>query len=459
MSRETGADPCRLLHVDMDAFYASVAVRARPELAGLPVIVGGGHRGVVLAASYAARARGVRSGMSGAEARRRCPEAVCVRPDFPVILATSRAIMATLRTFSPEVEVASLDEAYLDVGGVRRLHGTPLEIAAALRERIASEHALTCSVGIAASCPAAKLASRLAKPDGVVRLPPEEFAARVGGLDVGVLHGLGPATRERLARLGVRTVADLAGSPREVLEPAVGQRAAAWLRELAAGRGRDRLAPAGAGFFGLGEGDPERSAGAQRTFAADLSTEPDGRAELHRELLALAEGVCRRVRRMGREGLVVAVDVRFDDFSSRQRQRRLPRPTARTGEVHDVATDLLDSLLDSLLDTLPAAHVHAGLSGSPGVRRLGVRLGDLREPRGFERQRTLDEPELGWGQVESVADRAVARFGRDALVPASLLRAGRSQAGERDRPPGWPDQAIAADRSARFGDDSVTISD
>lgn len=446
MSRGVAQDPCTLLHVDMDAFYASVAVRSRPELRGLPVIVGGGHRGVVLAASYAARARGVRSGMSGVEAQRRCPEAVRVRPDFPVILATSRAIMATLRTFSPDVEVASLDEAYLDVRGVRRLHGSPLEIAEALRARVAAEHDLACSVGIAATCPAAKLASRMAKPDGVVRLAPDDFAARAGDLDVGVLHGLGPATRERLARLGVRTVADLAALPLEVLEPALGRRAATWLHDLASGRGRSRLGSAGAGYFGLGEGDPERSAGAQRTLPVDLSSAPSGRAALRRELLALSTAVCRRVRRMGREGHVVAVDVRFDDFSTRQRQRRLTRPTSRTGEVHACASELLEALLAG--DAVPA-----------GVRRVGVRLGELRAPVGFERQRALDEPELGWGQVESVADEAVGRFGRDALVPASLLRGGRADAQQRDRPPGWPDQAIVTSRSARFGDDSVTISD
>ena len=169
---------CAILHVDMDAFYASVMIRDRPELNDVPVVVGGGHRGVVLSANYPARRFGIRSGMSGIEARRLCPDAITMPPDFSVLTPVSRAIMDTFRTITPVVEVTSLDEAFLDVRGAVRLFGPPEVIAERVRSRIRAEHGITCSVGIAATIAVAKLASRRAKPDGVRVIAPEYLGSQ-----------------------------------------------------------------------------------------------------------------------------------------------------------------------------------------------------------------------------------------------------------------------------------------
>jgi DNA polymerase-4 len=217
----------------MDAFYASVAIRDRPELHDVPVVVGGGHRGVVLSANYPARGYGVRSGMSGVEARRLCPGLVEVPPDFDVLRPVSKAIMETFRSFTPVVEVMSLDEAFLDVRGAARLFGPPERIAERIRARVRSAHGITCSVGIAATVSVAKLASRRAKPDGVLVIPPERFVEVVHPLDVGELYGVGAATRDRLHRLGLVTVGDVARIPVDDLRRMVGGHLGGMLHALA----------------------------------------------------------------------------------------------------------------------------------------------------------------------------------------------------------------------------------
>lgn len=432
---EAADDPCVILHVDMDAFYVSVMTRRRPELQGRPVVVGGGDRGVVLSASYEARALGITSGMSGVRARRLCPDLVALPPDFGVLMPISRGIMTTLRSVTPVVEVASLDEAYLDVRGARRLLGDSERIADLVRSRVADEHGLPCSVGIAATCSVAKLASRLAKPDGVFRLPPEDLVTRMHPLPVGSLHGVGPATVRRLSRLGVVTVGDLAALPDDVVRHAVGRASSAHLRALASGTDRDRLRPGGAGAFGLGEGVAERSAGAQRTLPRDVAL--DERSLLHRELLALAVPLARRVRASQRWAAVVGVDVRTSAFVDHRRERRLTSPTAATPQVHRAAATLLDRLLDDL-----------AAQGVPALRRVGVRLAHLRPVDGDGRQLELGEPEIGWPEVERTLDDVQRRFGRAAPAPATLL--GRRAGGARppERPPGWPEEArpIGPDR-------------
>ena len=203
-----------ILHVDMDAFYASVAVRGRPELADVPVIVGGGSRGVVLSANYLARATGVRSALPMTRARRMCPDAVVVAPDFETFSTVSSSVMENFRRITPLVEVLSLDEAVLDVRGSTRRLGSPVEIAERLRATIHDEQGITCSVGLAASMTMAKLASRWAKPDGVFVCPPASVTTLLHPLDVGELYGVGEKTRELLHRLGLVTVGDLAHTPR-----------------------------------------------------------------------------------------------------------------------------------------------------------------------------------------------------------------------------------------------------
>ncbi len=397
---------CPILHVDMDAFYASVMIRDRPELHHVPVVVGGGHRGVVLSANYPARAFGIRSGMSGAEARRLCPDAVTMPPDFSVLTPVSKAIMETFRSVTPLVEVTSLDEAFLDVRGAERLFGSPEQIAERIRARVRAEHGITCSVGIAASISVAKLASKQAKPDGVRVISPERFVAEVHPLDVGDLYGVGEATRQRLHRLGLVTVGDVAAIDEDLLKRMVGNHQGAHLHALVWGTDRAELRPGGAGVFGFGEGEPEGSMGSQHTLAVDVRD----RDALRRELLRLTSRVTARVRTADRIGRTVTVTVRFSDFATVQRSRTLREPTNITQEVHAVALVLLDALLEARRPR-PIA-----------VRLLGVRVEGLRRLRpGDGRQLALGERDPGWSEADRAVDRAAERFGHAAVSRASLL--------------------------------------
>lgn len=407
--------PCPLLHVDMDAFYAAVVIRERPELRDAPVVVGGGHRGVVLCANYPARGFGIRSGMSGTEARRRCPDLVEVAPDFGVLRPVSRAIMETFRCFTPVVEVVSLDEAFLDVRGAGRIFGTPEEIAAQVRARIRAEHGITCSVGIAAAVSVAKLASRRAKPDGVLAIPPERVVAEIHPLDVGALYGVGEPTRRRLHRLGLRTVADLAAVPPTDLEQLLGTHLGQRLHRLAWGRDRSELQPGGSGVFGFGEGTPDRSMGAQRTLAADTRD----LSVLDRELLRLSERVAHRLRGAARSGRTITLTVRYRDFRTLSRSRTLPEPTDLTREIHATARRTLRTLLPL----------------RQPVRLVGVRVEGLRAVRRLAgRQLELGERAPGWPDAERAVDRVTARFGSATVRPATLLATRTHAAGsERSR--------------------------
>lgn len=393
-----------ILHVDMDAFYASVAVRDRPDLRDVPVVVGGGHRGVVLSANYLARGFGVRSGMPGAEARRRCPHAVTLRPDFEVFSVVSRAVMETFRRVTPLVEVVSLDEAFLDVrGSVRRL-GPPVEIAEQLRSRIHDEQAITCSVGLAASLSVAKLASRRAKPDGVLAIAPDAVADHLHPLDVGELYGVGASTRAALRRLGLETVGDVARMPVEVLCHHLGPHTGAHLHELAWGTDRREVVTRNAAGFGLGE--PDRSMGAQETFGRDSAD----RGFVLRQLLRLAARVTRRMRGAGKVGRTVAITVRHADFRTIHRSRTLPEPTDVTQDVYRTAVALYDAL---------------GLRHER-LRLVGVRVEGLVSRAGVHHQHVLGEPAHGWADADRAVDRAAERFGAAVVGPASLLRHDRS---------------------------------
>ncbi|MGZ5405435.1 MAG: DNA polymerase IV, partial [Nocardioides sp.] len=342
------ADPswdCPVLHVDMDAFYASVATRERPDLADVPVVVGGGSRGVVLSANYLARDYGVRSAMPMTRARRLCPRAVVIAPDFDTFSSVSTSVIATFRRVTPLVEVLSLDEAFLDVRGSTRRLGSPLEIAEQLRAVVHDEQGVTCSVGVAAAPSVAKLASRRAKPDGVLVVPPGRVVEFLHPLDVGELYGVGEKTRALLHRLGLVTVGDVAHTPARTLQRAVGHHLGAHLHELAWGADRRaitaRNAPAFGGAFGsLTAADPDKSMGAQETFGRDT----DDREVVIRELLRLASTVGRRMRVAGVAGRTVTLTVRFADFTTLTRSRTLPEATDVTVEIYRAVTRLYDAL-------------------------------------------------------------------------------------------------------------------
>ena len=391
---------CHILHVDMDAFYASVVIRERPELQDVPVIVGGGYRGVVLAANYLARAHGVRSGLPMTRARRNCPQAVVVPPDYDTFTLVSSSVMENFRQVTPMVEVLSLDEAFLDVSGSTRRLGAPYDIAEDLRAKIHDEQGITCSVGIAASVSVAKLASRRAKPDGLVVVPPAAVTSFLHPLDVGELWGVGEKTQGMLHRLGLITVGDVAHTPLPTLRRAVGAALGTQLHELAWGTDRRVVSTRGVGFFGLG-GEPDKSMGAQETFGRDI----DDRELVLREVLRLTAKVTGRMRTAGVAGRTVTRTVRFADFTTITRSRTMPEATDVTQQVYRTATGLYDAL---------------GLQRAR-IRLVGVRVEGLMVRTSVHRQLVLGEREHGWSDADRAVDRAVRRFGTAAIVPASLI--------------------------------------
>ncbi|MCW2766317.1 MAG: dinB 1 [Nocardioides sp.] len=388
-----------ILHVDMDAFYASVATRDRPDLQDVPVIVGGGYRGVVLSANYHARHHGVRSGMPATRARRLCPQAVVVAPDYDVFGVVSSAVMENFRKVTPLVEVLSMDEAFLDVRGSTRRLGSPLAIAEQLRATIHDEQGVTCSVGVAASVSVAKLASRRAKPDGVVVVPPDEITSFLHPLDVGELYGVGEKTQAMLHRLGLVRVGDVAHTPLRTLQRAVGASLGSHLHELAWGSDRREITPRSAPAFG--GGDPDKSMGAQETFGRDI----DDREVILREVLKLTAKVAGRMRVAGVAGRTVSITVRFADFTTITRSRTMPEATDVTQEIYRTATRLYDGL---------------GLQRAR-LRLVGVRVEGLVPRETVHRQALLGEREHGWSDADRAVDRATLRFGAAAVRPASLL--------------------------------------
>lgn len=390
-----GSSNCSILHVDMDAFFALVAIRDRPELAEVPVIVGGGDRGVVLSANYPAREFGIRSAMPMTRARRMCPGAVVLPPVHSEFESVSASVMEVFRQVTPLVETLSLDEAFLDVSGAVRHGGSPQEIAEYIRARVADEQRITCSVGIANSVSVAKLASRRAKPDGVVVVPPDRVTRFLHPLDVGELWGVGEKTRAQLHRLGLVTVGDVAHTSVGTLQRVIGAAAGQRLHELAWGIDRRTITPR------RGEHEPDKSMGADETFGRDTD-DPDF---CRRELLRLSAKVARRMRMAGVAGRTVSIRVRFSDFTTITRSRTLSEGTDVTGEIHAVAVQLFDKL---------------GLQRAR-IRLVGVRVEGLRPRETMHRQLVLGARERGWADADRAVDRASMRFGHDVVTPASLL--------------------------------------
>ncbi len=390
--RSDGDDTgCTILHVDMDAFFASVEVRRRPELRGQPVIVGGSTRGVVAAASYEARRFGVRSAMPMGQALRLCRHAVVLPPDRAAYSEASGEVMAILRDVTPLVEPLSLDEAFLDVTGALRLLGPPLRIAQAIRTRVAAELSLTCSVGIAATKFVAKLASARCKPDGLLLVPAAQTLEFLHPLPVTVLWGVGARTAEPLHRLGVRTIGDLADIPISTLRRAVGVAVADHLHALAHGHDPREVETE----------DVEKSISADHTTAVDLVDE----ADISRELLGLSLEVGQRLRARGWVAKTVGIKIRFADFRTVTRARTVADWVDSTAELHDIALELYRSLnLDR-----------------PRIRLVGVKAEHFRDVAATARQPTLDEAaQPSPPAVDRVADATQARFGRAALRPATL---------------------------------------
>ncbi|MFB9314935.1 DNA polymerase IV [Nocardioides plantarum] len=392
-----------ILHVDMDAFYASALLRDRPELQDRPVMVGGGHRGVVLAANYPARAYGVRSAMTGTRARRLCPQVVVLQPDYDLFTAVSASVMEVFRRVTPLVEAVSLDEAFLDVRAAGRRAGGPVELGEWIRATVHDEQRIACSVGVAASISVAKLASRRAKPDGLLVVPPDEVTAFLHPLDVGELYGVGDKTRTRLHRLGLVTVGDVAHTPVATLRRDLGHHLGGHLHDLAWGVDVREVSPGRAGVFGHG-GPPDRSMGAQETFGRDT----DDREVVLRELLRLTAKVTARLRSAAVAGRTVAITVRFADFTTITRSRTLGEATDVTQEVYAAAVRLYDA---------------QGLQRAR-IRLVGVRVEGLVPRQQVERQGVLGERDRGWADADRAVDRAARRFGSAAVRPASLLGPG-----------------------------------
>jgi len=401
-----------ILHVDMDAFFVSVELLKRPDLLGKPVLVGGtAGRGVVAAASYEARRFGVNSAMPMSIALQRCPNAVVLRGDYASYAKYSKQVMTIFGQITPLVEPLSIDEAFLDVSGARRLHGSPAEIAWTIRERVRAETGLTCSIGVAATKYVAKVASSRAKPDGMLVVPASHTIEFLHPLPVSALWGVGRVTEESLLRLGLRTVGDVAAMPHDALERAVGPALASRLERLANGIDpRD-----------VHTTRTEKSIGHENTFGHDL-TDPD---EIRRELLRLSDNVAVRLRKAGLVGRTVVLKLRYGDFRTVTRSRTLAEPTDVARRIYDEASDALTELVGD----------------GARVRLIGVRAEHLRATGSGA---MLWDPDEEWRDAERTIDEVTAKFGKGAVRPATLVRPGGERRGERPRAGGDEDDAATA---------------
>lgn len=401
---EPEARPRTILHVDMDAFYAAVEIREDPSLRGKPVIIGsaprqGRGRGVVSTANYEARRYGIHSAMPISQAWRRCPDGVYVRPRIGFYAEISGRIFDIFRSFTDQVETLSLDEAFLDVTASRRLFGTGPEIAARIRQRITEEERLTASVGVASNKYVAKVASDLKKPDALVVVPPGTEREFLAPLSVSRLWGAGPKVQARLAKLGFKTIGDVARNKPGFLEASLGRKLGRRLHELANGLDVRRVDPR----------PGRKSLGKEVTFPEDV----EDRAQVERTLLALCEGVARSLRKKGIAGRTVQLKLRWDGFETHTRQRTLGRPADMTEVIWPVARELFREADD------PRRR----------VRLIGVSLSGFDHPEG-QQLGLLDDlddadPAAGDGaarrELAKTMDAVADRFGRGALKRAALL--------------------------------------
>jgi DNA polymerase IV len=381
-----------ILHADLDAFFASVEQRDDPRLRGRPVLVGAG---VVLAASYEAKAYGVRTAMGGAQARRLCPKAVVVAPRMSAYSEASKAVYRVFEDTSPLVEGLSIDEAFLDVRGMRRIAGSPIEIAVRLRRKVRERVGLPITVGVARTKFLAKVASGVAKPDGLLVVPPDRELAFLHPLPVERLWGVGAVTAGKLRELGITTVGEVARIPEGILVSMLGRAAGRHLHALAHNR------------------DPRpvrarrrrRSIGSQRA----LGRSPKSPDAVEAAVVALVDRVTRRMRAAGRVGRTVVLRLRFDDFSRATRSHTLPRPTAQTETVLATAKDLLTAAWPMI--------------ERQGLTLVGVTVANLDDA--CASPLTLPVEPHDADALDAALDEVRDRFGSAAVTRAVLL--GRDQ--------------------------------
>jgi DNA polymerase-4 len=377
-----------ILHVDLDAFYASVEVLDNPDLAGRPVLVGGtGPRSVVAAASYEARRFGCHSAMPMARARRLCPQAVVLPPRFDRYGELSRRIHEVFHDITPLVEPIALDEAFLDVSGAKALFGSGAAIGSEIRTRIREQMGLTASVGVSTTKLIAKLASDSAKPDGLLVIPPGKELTFLHPLPVRRLWGVGPATFARLSRFGVETVGDLAAVPEATLIGALGKAAGHHLHQMAHNRDDRPVEP-----------DRElKSVGVEETFPTDVSD----RDTLRRELQRQAGKVGPRLRQKQLAGRTVTIKARYADFRTITRSVTVPDPFSADTDIARLATSLLDKI-----------------ELGSGLRLLGVSVKGLGPPPATQSTLPFEEgpsPKRSIDQVQAAVDQVRARFGPEAI--------------------------------------------
>ena len=380
-----------ILHVDMDAFFASVEERDNPALKGKAVVVGTGIRGVVSAANYEARKFGIHAAMPVGRAKRLAPHAIFVPPNMSRYSEVSSHIMEIFRSVTPLVEPLSLDEAFLDVTGAKRLLGEGREIAKQIRAKVEASEGITCSVGIATTKFIAKLASGRCKPNGMLEIASDRVLEFLHPLPVNAIWGVGPKTNEELQKLGLRTVADIANTPRQTLIRALGEAAGASLYELAWGRDYRDVEPE----------EVDKSISAAETF----DTDTEDQEIVLRELLRLTEKATYRMREKDFSARTISIKVRFADFKTITRSKTVPLAISATHEVFEVVKTLFLSL------KLDRAR----------IRLVGVSLDGLEDGIDASEQLILGEREKGWRQATAAIDKASARFGQGSVRPARLF--------------------------------------
>ena len=380
-----------ILHADLDAFYASVEQRDDPRLRGRPVIVGAG---VVLAASYEAKAHGVRTAMAGGLARRLCPRAVVVPPRMGVYAKASKDVFEVFRQTTPLVEGLSIDEAFLDVGGLGKISGTPPEIAARLRHDVRERVGLPITVGVARTKFLAKVASGVAKPNGLLVVPPDRELAFLHPLPVERLWGVGPVTAGKLRDRGITSVGEVARLGEAALVSMVGQASGRHLHALA--HNRDPRP--------VDTGRRRRSIGSQRA----LGRAPRSPEDLDAVLIGLVERVTRRMRGAGRAGRTVVLRLRFDDFTRATRSHTLPWPTSHSATILVTARALLATAMPMIR--------------RQGITLVGVAVANLDDSGVIQLTLPFERHN---GGLDAALDRVRDRFGSDAVTRAVLL--GRDQ--------------------------------
>ena len=379
-----------ILHVDMDAFYASVAEKDNPKLKGKAVIVGAGRRGVVSAANYEARKFGIRAAMPVYKAKALAPHAIFISPDMARYEEVSRSVMSIFHDITPLVEPISLDEAFLDVTGARRLLGDGQTIAKLIRARVEQKEGITCSVGIAHNKFIAKIASNQCKPNGLLEIDPERVLEFLHPLAAKEIWGVGPKTNEQLAKMGLQTVGDIANTPRSTLIRVLGQASGSSLYELAWGRD----------YRDVEIEHIEKSISSSETFDQDL----DSQEEILKEFLRLTERSVERMREKGFAAGTISIKVRFTDFKTISRSKTVDLPITGTQEIFEVVKNLYLALnLENVL-----------------IRLVGVSLDSLVEDEEIN-QMVLGQRSSGWQQADKAVDRIKNKFGSASLRPARLV--------------------------------------